>query len=324
MAEVIAALHGAGIYEGLGAFNPPGTSPPLQGTACSHGLPSAGRVCPPSPALPTKENRSSPFSCSRPDFESTTRPGDRSELRRIAWSRRSWRTRHADCAAPDPPRCSAPLDRSDRESGKRNKASIMIMGSISPNCCDASILTKASLSGRFKSAPGRLLSNAVMESAGSFRSVDRGGEILEASAPLHSFREIRVSSSPVHPGPLPRKVRASGPPWGGRSSELRPVRCCSGCTCAAAMPGPLVSWRLCRGDGVDAARTLKLALASAVMMAVAFEAFHICLVRRRLRGVRRAGHAAGNTAPRGAGAAAPTAVAGLCSDAPFWLDAAMG
>jgi hypothetical protein len=33
MAEVIAALHGAGIYEGLGAFNPPGTSPPLQGLA---------------------------------------------------------------------------------------------------------------------------------------------------------------------------------------------------------------------------------------------------------------------------------------------------
>jgi hypothetical protein len=31
MSEVIAALHGAGIYDGLGAFNPPGTSPPLQG-----------------------------------------------------------------------------------------------------------------------------------------------------------------------------------------------------------------------------------------------------------------------------------------------------
>ena len=31
MAEVIAALNGAGIYDGLGAFNPPGTSPPLQG-----------------------------------------------------------------------------------------------------------------------------------------------------------------------------------------------------------------------------------------------------------------------------------------------------
>jgi len=31
MTEVIAALHGAGIYDGLGAFNPPGTSPPLQG-----------------------------------------------------------------------------------------------------------------------------------------------------------------------------------------------------------------------------------------------------------------------------------------------------
>jgi hypothetical protein len=33
MAEVIAALHGSGIYDGLGAFNPPGTSPPLQGLA---------------------------------------------------------------------------------------------------------------------------------------------------------------------------------------------------------------------------------------------------------------------------------------------------
>jgi hypothetical protein len=31
MAEVIGALHNAGIYDGLGAFNPPGTSPPLQG-----------------------------------------------------------------------------------------------------------------------------------------------------------------------------------------------------------------------------------------------------------------------------------------------------
>jgi hypothetical protein len=31
MAEVITALHNAGIYDGLGAFNPPGTSPPLQG-----------------------------------------------------------------------------------------------------------------------------------------------------------------------------------------------------------------------------------------------------------------------------------------------------
>lgn len=31
MAEVIAALHDAGIHDGLGAFNPPGTSPPLQG-----------------------------------------------------------------------------------------------------------------------------------------------------------------------------------------------------------------------------------------------------------------------------------------------------
>lgn len=33
MAEVIGALHEAGIHEGLGAFNPPGTSPPLQGLA---------------------------------------------------------------------------------------------------------------------------------------------------------------------------------------------------------------------------------------------------------------------------------------------------
>jgi hypothetical protein len=33
MAEVIVALHGAGIHEGIGAFNPPGTSPPLQGLA---------------------------------------------------------------------------------------------------------------------------------------------------------------------------------------------------------------------------------------------------------------------------------------------------
>jgi hypothetical protein len=31
MADVIAALHDAGIHDGLGAFNPPGTSPPLQG-----------------------------------------------------------------------------------------------------------------------------------------------------------------------------------------------------------------------------------------------------------------------------------------------------
>jgi hypothetical protein len=33
MVEVIAGLHEAGIHEGLGAFNPPGTSPPLQGLA---------------------------------------------------------------------------------------------------------------------------------------------------------------------------------------------------------------------------------------------------------------------------------------------------
>lgn len=33
MVEVIGALHEAGIHEGLGAFNPPGTSPPLQGLA---------------------------------------------------------------------------------------------------------------------------------------------------------------------------------------------------------------------------------------------------------------------------------------------------
>jgi hypothetical protein len=31
MGEYIQALHDAGIYEGLGAFNPPGTSPPLEG-----------------------------------------------------------------------------------------------------------------------------------------------------------------------------------------------------------------------------------------------------------------------------------------------------
>ncbi len=33
MGEVIGALHEAGIHEGLGAFNPPGTSPPLHGLA---------------------------------------------------------------------------------------------------------------------------------------------------------------------------------------------------------------------------------------------------------------------------------------------------
>ena len=32
-AEVIEALHEAGIRTGLGAFNPPGTSPPLEGLA---------------------------------------------------------------------------------------------------------------------------------------------------------------------------------------------------------------------------------------------------------------------------------------------------
>lgn len=31
--EYIQALHDAGIYEGIGAFNPPGTSPPLEGLA---------------------------------------------------------------------------------------------------------------------------------------------------------------------------------------------------------------------------------------------------------------------------------------------------
>jgi hypothetical protein len=31
MGEYIQALHDAGIYEGIGAFNPPGTSPPLEG-----------------------------------------------------------------------------------------------------------------------------------------------------------------------------------------------------------------------------------------------------------------------------------------------------
>ncbi len=33
MGEYIQALHDAGIYEGLGAFNPPGTKPPLEGVA---------------------------------------------------------------------------------------------------------------------------------------------------------------------------------------------------------------------------------------------------------------------------------------------------
>lgn len=32
-AEVIKALHEAGVHSGLGAFNPPGTSPPLEGLA---------------------------------------------------------------------------------------------------------------------------------------------------------------------------------------------------------------------------------------------------------------------------------------------------
>ena len=31
--EYIQALHDAGVYEGIGAFNPPGTSPPLEGLA---------------------------------------------------------------------------------------------------------------------------------------------------------------------------------------------------------------------------------------------------------------------------------------------------
>lgn len=33
MGEYIQALHDAGIYEGIGAFNPPGTKPPLEGVA---------------------------------------------------------------------------------------------------------------------------------------------------------------------------------------------------------------------------------------------------------------------------------------------------
>jgi hypothetical protein len=33
MGEYIQALHDAGIHEGIGAFNPPGTSPPLEGLA---------------------------------------------------------------------------------------------------------------------------------------------------------------------------------------------------------------------------------------------------------------------------------------------------
>jgi hypothetical protein len=37
MGEYIQALHDAGIYEGLGAFNPPGTSPPLEGLAVPEG-----------------------------------------------------------------------------------------------------------------------------------------------------------------------------------------------------------------------------------------------------------------------------------------------
>ncbi|GAB3351930.1 hypothetical protein [Lysobacter tyrosinilyticus] len=37
-AEVIEALHGAGIHSGLGAFNPPGTSPPLEGLAVPDGF----------------------------------------------------------------------------------------------------------------------------------------------------------------------------------------------------------------------------------------------------------------------------------------------
>lgn len=37
-AEVIEALHEAGIRTGIGAFNPPGTSPPLQGLAVPDGF----------------------------------------------------------------------------------------------------------------------------------------------------------------------------------------------------------------------------------------------------------------------------------------------
>ena len=37
--EYIQALHDAGIYEGIGAFNPPGTSPPLEGLAVPEDYP---------------------------------------------------------------------------------------------------------------------------------------------------------------------------------------------------------------------------------------------------------------------------------------------
>jgi hypothetical protein len=37
--EYIQALHDAGIYEGIGAFNPPGTSPPLEGLAVPEDFP---------------------------------------------------------------------------------------------------------------------------------------------------------------------------------------------------------------------------------------------------------------------------------------------
>jgi hypothetical protein len=39
MGEVIARLHDAGVHEGLGAFNPPGTSPPLVGLAVPEDFP---------------------------------------------------------------------------------------------------------------------------------------------------------------------------------------------------------------------------------------------------------------------------------------------
>lgn len=39
MGEVIARLHDAGVHEGLGAFNPPGTSPPLLGLAVPEDFP---------------------------------------------------------------------------------------------------------------------------------------------------------------------------------------------------------------------------------------------------------------------------------------------
>ena len=39
MGEVIARLHEAGVHTGLGAFNPPGTKPPLVGLAVPEGFP---------------------------------------------------------------------------------------------------------------------------------------------------------------------------------------------------------------------------------------------------------------------------------------------